>query len=119
MPDFGNAKAAKFIAEAKKRCTDEPHIIPSVITQETYSSADRETLVALPKEASFKAILRRLKRKNNPQLPTTLDIMGNLPDIYLSVDNENWLIHDSGVGEGRCLLLGRASVLLQMARSRM
>ena len=88
LPDFGSVKAIKLVAKAKKRCLDEPHIIPSLVTQETYRMADAETLVALPKETSVKAALRRLRRKNLPQIPGTLDSMVTVPDIYQSIDNE-------------------------------
>ena len=48
LPDFGQAKALQLLATAKKRCVDEPNVIPAVLTRDTYSNADLETLVALP-----------------------------------------------------------------------
>ena len=39
LPDFGSVKAMKLLANAKKRCIDEPHVLPSVVSQETFSNA--------------------------------------------------------------------------------
>ena len=88
LPDFRSVKAKKLIAKAKKRCIEEPHVIPSVVTQETYRTADAETLVALPKETSIKAAIRRLRRRNLPDIPGNLESIENVPENYQSVDNE-------------------------------
>ena len=87
LPDFGLVKAKKLLAKAKKRCLDEPHVIPPLVSQETFSAADAETLAALPKETSIKAAIRRLRRKNLPEIPVTLDRMENIPEAYQSLDN--------------------------------
>ena len=88
LPDFGQAKVSKLEAEAKKRCLDEPNVLPSVVTRETYSNADLETLAALPKEASVKQALRRLRREGNPRLPASLEDLENIPEKYRTVDGD-------------------------------
>ena len=50
LPDFGSVKAKKLMAQAKKRCIDEPHVLPARVSRETFSNADDETLVELPRE---------------------------------------------------------------------
>ena len=72
LPDFGAVNAAKLVAKAKKRCLEEPNVLPSIVSQETYSNADNDTIVALPRERSIKAAIRRLRRKENPPLPASL-----------------------------------------------
>ena len=59
LPDFGHSKAVKLVAQAKKRCLEEPHLIPALLTRDAYSGADNETLIALPKENSVKTAIRR------------------------------------------------------------
>ena len=88
LPDFGQVKALKLVAEAKKRCLDEPNVLSSVVTRETYSNADLETLAALPKEASVKQALRRLRREGIPRLPASLDDLENIPEKYTIVDGD-------------------------------
>ena len=88
LPDFGQAKASKLVAAAKKRCLDEPNVLPSVVTRDTYANADLETLAALPKEASVKQALRRLRREDLPRLPASLDELENIPAKYTTVDDE-------------------------------
>ena len=88
LPDFGHVKALKLVAKAKKRYLDEPFVIPAVVTQDTFSNADSETLVALPKENSVKTALRRVRKRNNPQLPASLDEMVNIPEEYRTIGGE-------------------------------
>ena len=88
LPEFGSVKAKKLIAKAKKRCIEEPHVIPSLLTQETYRSADAETLISLPMETSIKAALRRLRRRNLPEIPVDLHSLENIPENYQSIGNE-------------------------------
>ena len=56
IPDFGAVKAEIFMAEAKKRCTAEPNLLLALVTRETFSTADDEALIALPRENSVKAV---------------------------------------------------------------
>ena len=118
-PDFGTVKASKLMAKAKKRCIEEPNVLPAVVTREKYSQADHEALIALPRESSVKASLRRLRRKNLPQLPSSLEELENIPLEYQSINGDRWLIHDSVGGEHRYLIFGRSSTTNAMARSRM
>ena len=87
-PDFGSVKASKLLADAKKRCIDEPNVLPAVVTRDTYSLADHEALVALPRETSVKASLRRLRRKNLPQLPSSLEDLENIPIEYQLINGD-------------------------------
>ena len=88
LPDFGQVKALKLVAKAKKRCLEEPNVIPAVVTRETYNNADLETLVALPKENSVKTALRRIRKRDNPQLPASLNEMENIPEVYRTIDGD-------------------------------
>ena len=88
IPDFGRAKALQLLAEARKRCVDEPNVNPAVLTRDTYSSADSETLVALPKERSVKRALRQLRKQGNQALPPSLDEMENIPEKYRTINGE-------------------------------
>ena len=117
-PDFGKTKAKKLLADAKKRCLDEPHVIPSVVTRDVYINADSETLAAMPKEASLKATLRRVRRRDNPRLPETLAALTSVPDKYKSINGEQWLLRHSNTDGCRYLLFGRTPTLNVMARSR-
>ena len=102
-----------------KRCRDEPHILPAVVSQETYSNADNEALVALPRENSLKAAMRRLRKRDQPRLPRSLEDMENIPEEYQLIDGDRWLLHDSGNEEGRFLIFGMSSTIEVMSRSDM
>ena len=102
-----------------KRCVDEPHVLPEVAFQETYSNADNEALVALPRENSLKAAMRRLRRRDNPRLPTSLEDLENILVEYQNIDGDRWLLYDSGNEEGRFLVFGKSSTLEAMSRSGM
>ena len=82
LPNFGSVKAMKLLANDKKRCIDEPHVLPAVVSQEVFSNADNEALIALPREKSLKAAMRRLKRRDNPRLPTSLVDLDDIPAEY-------------------------------------
>ena len=88
LPDFGQAKAVKLLAEARKRCVDEPNVNPAILTRETYSNADLETLVSLPRENSVKRALRRLSQHGNQALPSSLDEMESIPEKYKTINGE-------------------------------
>ena len=94
LPDFCAVKAEKLIARAKKRCSEEPNILPAVLTRETYSRADDDALLALPRENSLKATLRRIRRKDVPQLPGSLEELENIPEKYQMINGVRWLIHE-------------------------
>ena len=118
-PDFGSTKAEKLLTDAKKRSIDEPHILPSVVTRDTFINADNETLVALPKESSIKAAIRRLRRRDNPRLPSSLSELVNLPEKHRSINVDQWLIRNSMTDNSRYLLFGCNTILTSMARSRL
>ena len=118
-PDFGTVKANMLMAEAKTRCIEEPNVLPADVTRETYSSADHEALNALPRESSVKASLRRLRRKNLPQLPASLEDLQNIPMEYQSINGDRWLIHDIVGGEHRYHIFGRIPTTNATARSKM
>ena len=75
-------KAKKLLAKAKKRLLDEPNVLPAVVSRDTFSNADDETLLALPRESSVKASLRRLRRRDNPRIPTSLKELNDIPEKY-------------------------------------
>ena len=88
LRNFGTVKAERLVAAAKKRCLDEPHVIPSVVTRETYSAADNETLVVMPKESSVKATIRRMRRRQHPALPASLEDLQNIPEKYQNINGD-------------------------------
>ena len=88
LPDFGQAKAVKLLEAAKKRCVDEPNVNPAVLTRDTYSNADLETLVSLPEENSVKRALRRLRQQGNQALPSSLGDMESIPEKYRTINGE-------------------------------
>ena len=119
MPIFGSVKAMKLLANAKKRCLDEPFVLPAVVTQEVFSNADNEALVALSRENSLKAAMRRLRRRDNPRLPASLDELDEIPEEYQFTDDEKWLLHDAGNEHDQILVFAKSSTIETMARSRM
>ena len=88
QPDFGGVKAKKLIAQAKQRFLEEPNLLPAVVSRDTFSNADDETLLALPRESSIKASLRRLRRRDNPRLPTSLEELVDIPEKYKNVGGD-------------------------------
>ena len=102
-----------------KRCIEEPHVLPAVVSQETYSNVDNEALVALPREKSLKASMRKLRRRNNPRLPASLEELDEIPRDYQFIDDERWLLHDARNAHGRFLVFAKSSTIETMARSRM
>ena len=118
IPDFGAVNAAKLMAGAKKRCTDEPNLLPALLSREAYSRADDEALVALPKENSLKKALRRLRRSEFQRLPASLQDLENIPETYQVINGNRWLMHDSADNDHRFLMFGRASATNAMSRSR-
>ena len=119
LPDFGVIKAEKLKADAKKRCTEEPNLLPALLTRETYSRADDDALLALPRENSLKAALRRIRRRDLPQLPGVLEELENIPAKYQMINGVRWLIRDSAENDHRFLMFGRSSATTAMSRSRM
>ena len=119
IPDFGSVKAMKLLANAKKRCLDEPFVLPAVVTQEVFSNADNEALVALPREKSLKAAMRKLRRRDNPRLPASLEELDEIPHEYQFIDDERWLLHDARNAHGRFIIFAKSSTIETMARSRM
>ena len=119
VPNFGEAKAVEVLSRAKDRARNEPHTIPSVITQQVIGEADSETLVALPKETSIKKVIKRIRKENQPPLPVSLNDMNHVPGRFSYVDGEHWLLHDTGVGEDRVIMFARARTLRTLCRSQM
>ena len=73
----------------------------------------------MPNEGSLKRSLQRLRRRDNPPLPSSLEELENIPERYQSINGARWLLHDSVGRDNRFLLFGRTSAINQMSRSRM
>ena len=119
LPDFGTVKAERLVAAAKRRLMAEPNILPALITRDTFSNADDEALISMPNEGSLKRSLQRLRRRDNPPLPSSLEELENIPERYRSINGTRWFLHDSVGSDNRFLLFGSQSALNQMSRSRM
>ena len=119
MPNIGECKAAMAIGSAKRRAEQEPHTNPLHITQTVFGTADEETLAALPKEASLKRSIRRIRRENQPNLPKSFDELQDIPEEYTELDGGSILAFDNGPGEHRVIILASRPVLDDMARSTM
>ena len=72
----------------------------------------------MPKEASLKAALRRIRRRDNPRLPASLSELTRIPDKYRSINGDQWLIRHSMTENCRYLLFGCNQTINAMSRSR-
>ncbi|KAJ8680978.1 hypothetical protein QAD02_016765 [Eretmocerus hayati] len=62
--------------------------------------------------------MRRVRRRDLPRNPTPLSDFDDLPDQYTrTLAGENFLIHDSGAGDGRILVFATRRNLELLARS--
>lgn len=118
QPDFGKEKAAKAKNELKRRVREKPNTDPATITQQIFGNADEETLSALPKENSLKRTAQRTRREGQPELPTSLDDLVEIPERYRQVQGENWLLHDNGPNaQHRLIVFARPHTLRLMSSS--
>ena len=75
--------------------------------------------MALPRESSLKAALRRQRRREHGPLPSSLEDLENIPEAYQSINGDRWLIPDAVDSDHRFLLFGRSTTINAMARSQM
>jgi hypothetical protein len=73
VADFGEAAASKVSSDIKIAAEASRHVEPTILTQKAVGEADEETLLRLPKEKSLKRTIQRVRRKNYPTNPKTLE----------------------------------------------
>ena len=118
VADFGEAKAARMLGNMANRATQEVHLHPSHLTRDILSSANRESLVTLPTELALKQRIRRLRRREQPPLPTTFEEVTDIPTRYTDIDDEKFLMVDNGVGEAnRVMIFGTRDGLREISTS--
>ena len=118
IAEFGEATAAQMLGNMVNRATQEAHLHPSQLTRDILSSANRESLVTLPTELALKQRIRRLRRREQPPLPTTFEEVTDIPTRYTDIDDEKFLMVDNGVGEAnRVMIFGTRDGLREMSTS--
>ena len=117
--NFAETKALLAVGEMKARAAEEPNVSTLHLTQDVLSNADSETLVSLPKEASLKKQVRRIRRQHLGLLPTSIEDLQELPENHRNIDGERFLFYDSATRGHRVLAFASRRVLQHMSTSNM
>lgn len=98
------AEAAKI--DIKRAAESNPERPPSAILREKLPKLSIGVLAMLPDRENLKKTMRRLKQKDLPTNPQTLEDLDQIPDRYTkTLLDEKFLIYDSGKNPKRRILV--------------
>ena len=123
-PNQEEAGAVTVKANLKKVATEHPQVPPAQILRTHLSHVPSEILVELPEGENLKKAIRRVRRKDLPPNPKSLQDLEEIPERFQKTTGEapeQFLLFDSKYDgeedEGRVILFGTKQNLEILARS--
>ncbi|KAE9523275.1 hypothetical protein AGLY_016223 [Aphis glycines] len=122
VPNQEECEAEIIKYSLKRKAEDQPQLPPAQILRTEMAGLSDGVLSQLPNRDNLKKSMRKVRRKNLPPNPKTLNDFGTLPDRYQkTLTGEHFLIYDSldddSVNEGRVVVFSTRRNLELLARS--
>lgn len=115
-------KAKALLEEVKKVAEEQPALPPAVIVRDALATAPGRVLSQLPLRNNIRQTICRVRRKNLPEKPNSIEDLEDLPDEYTKTSlGEQFVLHDNrhtkDEDEGRVIVFGTRKNIEILCRS--
>ncbi|KAL7299220.1 hypothetical protein TKK_0007815 [Trichogramma kaykai] len=117
-PDVEECSAEKVKFSIKRKAEEHPEEPPARILRSELSGLSSDVHSHLPDRENLKKSIRRLRRKNWPPNPTSIDALGEIPERFTKTSmDEHFLLYDSQDNAARVIVFSTRKNLEILLRS--
>ncbi len=116
--DWGTTKALQLVDKMKQQGSESKDEFPCAIIQKSMLNVGEETALKMPRRPTLKKTIQRVQGRGRPVPPSSFDDHIIIPDEYVFINGQRFLLRDTHKGKDRQLIFATEEGLCGLSMSK-